>query len=45
MLSDRPPELRETDHGHRPVQSPLWRAVTWVLAVVLIGMLIVAYVM
>lgn len=44
-MTDLPPELRGVEHRHRPVQSRLWRAVSVVLAVILIAMLIVAYVL
>ena len=44
-MTDLPPELRGAQPSHRPVQSRLWRVVSVVLAVVLIGMLIVAYVL
>lgn len=44
-MTELPPELRGADHSHRPVQSRLWRATSVVLAVVLIGMLIAAYVL
>lgn len=44
MRDDIPPELREPhDVGHRPVQPRWWRVATAVIALVLIGMLVVAY--
>ncbi len=43
MNDDLPPELREDSIGHRRVQPLWWRVTSAVIALVLIGMLIVAY--
>lgn len=45
MSNDLPPELRGHDDGvgHRRVQPMWWRVTTAVIALVLIGMLVVAY--
>ncbi len=43
MRDDLPPELRGDDVGHRRVQPLWWRVASAVIALVLIGMLVVAY--
>lgn len=43
MSHDLPPELRDPLPGHRRVQPRWWRVTTAVIALVLIGMLVVAY--
>jgi len=43
MSHDLPPELRDDGVGHRRVQPRWWRVVSAVIALVLIGMLVVAY--
>lgn len=42
-MSDLPPELRDVGPSHRRVQPLWWRVTAPVIALVLIGMLIVAY--
>src|SRR5690606_29195575 len=43
MRDDLPPELRDDGIGHRRVQPLWWRVTSAVIALLLIGMLVVAY--
>lgn len=45
MNEDLPPELRDGGVGHRRVQPLWWRVTTSAVAILLIGLLVVAYVM
>ena len=42
-MNELPPELRDVEPSHRRVQPTWWRVTAAVIALVLIGMLVVAY--